>query len=185
LLYRTFRTIRILFHALFAHLVPPATHFPPCPSVHGYLTVLNSPFWRPTSFVLFAGHADMAGQCIEIHFISVRWQIRLATGKIRVTASVGERDGRWAAERDRDRDRDRAHWRVLTVIIQWYLTADIAGQGHHHSCGMFGFAFAVVNGSIYHPRLATTFPREDQGTLRKKWEQMQSNKCWVPPGWLF
>jgi len=50
-----------------------------------------------------------------------------------------------------------AHWRVLTVIIQWYLAADIAGQGHHHSCGIFGlckwidFVLANSKAPTYQP----------------------------------
>lgn len=78
--YRTFRTIRILFHALFDHF-PPA---PPAPlALLSHLSFLVEAYMSPSSFL--AGHADMVGQCIEIHFISLRWPIRLAMAKIRVT----------------------------------------------------------------------------------------------------
>lgn len=149
--YRTFRTIRILFHALSAHI----------PS-------RNSPRRTSRSCTLPIGHGYLPQRAGEPTFFFLTW-----LGSALKSTSFhcdGWSDWRWPNSESLPRGaggrtkRASTHWRVLTVIIQWYLTADIAGQGHHHSCGMLGFALDVVNGSISHPPVAHTPRREDQVT---------------------
>lgn len=153
--YRTFRTIRILFHALFYHFPPSC---PSAVSLLSHLSFLVEAYMSPSSFLAGMATLTWSGSALKSTSFHCDGRSDWQWPKSESQSPSHRPWKRRGAERTKEmgltmeqRQRACTHWRVLTVIIQWYLTADIAGQGHHHSCGIFSFASATVNGSIFRP----------------------------------